>query len=65
MKFKIAKFIHWMGFFAFCFMLTLAALDQSKDEIVIHLVASSIPLLIAILINYVITKNFKVLPLGI
>jgi hypothetical protein len=65
MKFKIAKFIHWMGFFASCFMLTLAALDQSKDEIVIHLVASSIPLLIAILINYIITKKFKVLPLGI
>jgi len=65
MKFKIAKFIHWMGFFVFCFMLTLAALDQSKDEAVIHLVASSIPLLIAILINYIITKKFKVLPLGI
>ena len=63
MKFKIAKFIHWIGFLVFCFMLTLAALDQSKDEIVIHLVATSMPLLIAIFIHYIITKKFKVLPL--
>lgn len=64
MKFKIAKFIHWIGFFAFCFMLTFAALDKSKDEAVIHLVASSIPLLITIFIHYIITKKFKVLPLS-
>ena len=64
MKFKIAKFIHWIGFFAFCFMLTLAALDQSKDETVIHLVASSIPLLLAIFIHYIITKKFKILTLS-
>ena len=63
MKFKIAKFIHWIGFFIFCFMLALTALDQSKDETIIHLVASSIPLLLAIFIHYIITKKFKVLPL--
>jgi hypothetical protein len=43
-------------------MLFASALDESKDEVFIHLTASSIPLVLAIVIRYIITKEFKVMP---
>jgi len=42
-------------------MLIVSALDESKDEI-IHLTASSMPLVIAIIIRYIITKEIKIMP---
>ena len=38
---KCLSFIHWLGFSISCVMLVLAYFDQSQDEIVIHLIASS------------------------
>ena len=43
-------------------MLIASALDESKDEVIIHLTASSMPLVIAIIIRYIITKEFKIKP---
>lgn len=40
---KCLSFIHWLGFSISCVMLVLAYFDQSQDEIVIHLIASSMP----------------------
>jgi len=45
-----------------CFMLLASILDESKDEIFIHLTASSLPLFLAITIRYLITKEFKIMP---
>ena len=64
MKTGIAKVIHWVGFIIFCFMLFVSALDESKDEVFIHLTASSIPLVLAIVVRYIITREFKVMPFG-
>jgi len=62
LKTFVAKTIHWIGFFAFCFMLVASALDESKDEVIIHLTASSMPLVIAIIIRYIITREIKIMP---
>jgi len=62
LKTFIAKTIHWIGFFAFFFMLIVSALDESKDEIIIHFTASSMPLVIAIIIRYIIIKEIKIMP---
>ena len=42
-KKKIAHFLHWIGFLITCFMLVLSFLDQSRDEVFIHVTASMIP----------------------
>ena len=42
-KKKIAHFLHWAGFLITCFMLVLSFLDQSSDEVIIHITASMIP----------------------
>ena len=43
-------------------MLVASALDESKDEVIIHLTASSMPLVIAIIIRYIITREIKIMP---
>jgi len=43
-------------------MLVASALDESKDEVIIHLAASSMPLVIAIIIRYIITREIKIMP---
>jgi hypothetical protein len=43
-------------------MLVASALDESKDEVIIHLTASSMPLVIAIIIRYIITREVKIMP---
>ena len=43
-------------------MLIATALDESKDEVIIHLIASSMPLVIAIIICYIITREIKIIP---
>ena len=35
-------YLHWVGFLGTCFMLVLSALDPSKDEMLIHFIASMI-----------------------
>ena len=40
----IAKIIHWSGFYVTGFMLLMTVLDQSQDEIILHLIVSSIPI---------------------
>ena len=42
-KKKIAHFLHWIGFLISCFMLVLSFLDESRDEVIIHITASMIP----------------------
>ena len=41
-KKKISHFLHWIGFLITCFMLVLSFLDQSRDEVFIHITASMI-----------------------
>ena len=43
-------------------MLVASALDESKDEVIIHLKASSMPLVIAVIIRYIITREIKIMP---
>jgi len=43
-------------------MLVASALDESKDEVIIHLTASSMPLVIAIIIRYIIIREIKIMP---
>jgi hypothetical protein len=43
-------------------MLVASALDESKDEVIIHLTASSMPLVIAVIIRYIITREIKIMP---
>jgi len=40
---RSSTLIHWIGFLATCFMLVAALLDQSRDEFLIHFIASMIP----------------------
>ena len=37
------EYLHWIGFCGTCFMLVLSFLDPSKDEMLIHFIASMIP----------------------
>jgi len=50
MSIKISSLIHWLGFLISCFMLFMAYLDPSQDEVLIHIIASSIPSTLAWLI---------------
>jgi len=43
-------------------MLLASALDESKDEVIIHLTASSMPLVTAVIIRYIITREIKIMP---
>jgi hypothetical protein len=47
---KIINIMHWIGFLISCFMLVFSALDQSKDETIIHIIASMIPITVTWLI---------------
>ncbi len=40
---RFSTLIHWGGFLATCFMLVASLLDRSRDELLIHLIASFIP----------------------
>tara|TARA_B100000035_G_scaffold195485_1_gene166896 strand:+ start:971 stop:1177 length:207 start_codon:yes stop_codon:yes gene_type:complete len=62
LKKNIAKTIHWIGFVVFLFMLLATALDKSKDEVLIHLIASSTPLITAIIIRFLLTKEVQLWP---
>jgi len=57
---KSLSIIHWLGFFLSCLMLVMTFLDQSQDEIIIHLIASSLPHTIGWIIVSLIggTRNY-------
>ena len=40
---NFASIIHWIGFSITSFMLIMSFLDPSKDEIIIHFIASMLP----------------------
>ena len=40
---NVGHYLHWVGFLGTCSMLVLSALDPSKDEMLIHFIASMIP----------------------
>ena len=41
---NVGYYLHWIGFSGTCFMLVLSALDPSRDEMLIHFIASMIPI---------------------
>ena len=43
---KLGYLLHWIGLIGTCFMLVVSFLDQSQDELMIHLIVSSFPILI-------------------
>ena len=51
---RIAKIIHWSGFYVTSFMLVMTVLDESQDEIILHLIVSSIPITVTWLIACVL-----------
>jgi hypothetical protein len=59
---KFAHILHWAGFLVTCFMLVLSALDQSKDEVMIHVIASMIPITLTWAISSLIAGKRKFLP---
>ena len=59
---KLLHIIHWIGFLITCFMLIASALDKSRDEIIIHLTASMIPISLTWLIAYFIGGPRKFFP---
>ena len=40
---NVGHYLQWVGFSGTCFMLVLSALDPSRDEMLIHFIASMIP----------------------
>lgn len=59
---KFAHILHWAGFLVTCFMLVLSALDQSKDEVMIHVISSMIPLTLTWVISSLIAGKRNFLP---
>ena len=59
---RIANIIHWSGFYVTGFMLVMTVLDQSQDETILHLIASSIPLTITWLISCVLGGKRNIIP---
>ena len=59
---KIAHILHWIGFLGTCFMLVLSFLDESRDELIIHLISSMIPNTLSWLIASLLAGKRKFLP---
>ena len=59
---KIAHIVHWFGFIITCLMLILSYLDQSRDEVFIHIVSSMIPNTLAWVIGTLLAGKRKFLP---
>jgi hypothetical protein len=58
----IAKIIHWSGFYVTGFMLLMTVLDQSQDEIILHLIVSFIPITVTWLIACVLGGKRNIIP---
>lgn len=61
-KDKSGLFLHWAGFLVTCFMLVVSFGDPSKDEVVIHLTASCMPLLLGWLLRVLLVGRRHLLP---
>ena len=59
---RLGLVIHWIGLIATCFMLVYSFLDQSQDELIIHLIASSFPILIGWMFRVLLVGKCKLLP---
>ena len=59
---KIAITLHWIGFIITCFMLILSFLNPSKDEIIIHFIASIIPNSVCWIIAFLFAGKRHYLP---
>ena len=62
MKAKLGYLLHWIGLIGTCFMLMLSFLDQSQDELIIHLIASSFPILIGWMLRVLLVGRKHFLP---
>ena len=62
MVFRFSGLIHWLGFLATCFMLVASLLDQSRDELLIHFIASMIPNMACWVVAYLISGPRNFLP---
>jgi len=51
-----------MGLIGTCFLLVLSFLDQSQDELIIHLIASSSPILGGWMFRVYLVGKCKLLP---
>ena len=52
----------WMGLIGTCFLFVLSFLDQSQDELIIHLIASSSPILGGWMFRVYLVGKCKLLP---
>ena len=59
---RIAKIIHWSGFYVTGFMLLMTVLDQSQDEIILHLIVSFVPITVIWLIACVLGGKRNIIP---
>ena len=59
---RLGLVIHWIGLIATCFMLVFSFLDQSQDELIIHLIASSFPILIGWILRVLLVGRKHFLP---
>ena len=59
---KLGLVFHWMGLIGTCFLLVLSFLDQSQDELIIHLIASSFPILIGWILRVLLVGRKHFLP---
>jgi hypothetical protein len=57
LKAKLGYLLHWIGLIGTCFMLMLSFLDQSQDELIIHLIASSFPILIGWILRVLLEEE--------
>lgn len=59
---KLGLVFHWMGLIGTCFLFVLSFLDQSQDELIIHLIASSSPILGGWMFRVYLVGKCKLLP---
>jgi len=59
---KLLLVLHWIGFLMTLAMSVLSFMDQSKDEYMIHIIASSMPLLFTWLLRKAMAGPCRLFP---
>jgi len=59
---KLLLVLHWIGFLMSIAMLGLSFMDQSRDEYMIHIIASSMPLLFTWIIRKIMAGPCRLFP---
>ena len=59
---KLLLILHWIGFLITLIMIGLSFMDQSKDEYMIHMLASSMPLFFTWIIRKKMAGPCKLFP---